>query len=44
SGALAPDEDGAPEYAHDRRSDAEQVMLLHRDAARMAAGDPSKLQ
>jgi adenylate cyclase len=44
SGALAPDEDGAPEPIHGRRSDAEQVMLLHRDAARMAAGDPSKLQ
>ncbi|MBZ9661825.1 adenylate/guanylate cyclase domain-containing protein [Mesorhizobium sp. ESP-6-4] len=44
SGALVPDEDGAPEPIHDRRSDAEQVMLLHRDAARMAAGDPSKLQ
>ncbi|PBC10513.1 adenylate/guanylate cyclase domain-containing protein [Mesorhizobium sp. WSM3859] len=44
SGALALDEDGAPEPVHGRRSDAEQVMLLHRDAARMAAGDPSKLQ
>ncbi|TIV66055.1 MAG: adenylate/guanylate cyclase domain-containing protein [Mesorhizobium sp.] len=43
SGALAPDEDGASEPIHGR-SDAEQVMLLHRDAARMAAGDPSKLQ
>ncbi|MBZ9850356.1 adenylate/guanylate cyclase domain-containing protein [Mesorhizobium sp. CA14] len=44
SGALAPDEDGAPEPIHVRRSDAEQVMLLHRDAARMTAGDRSKLQ
>ncbi|WFP62846.1 MULTISPECIES: adenylate/guanylate cyclase domain-containing protein [unclassified Mesorhizobium] len=44
SGALALDEDGALEPIYDRRSDAEQVMLLHRDAARMAAGDPSKIQ
>lgn len=44
SGALAVDEDGALEPVYDRRSDAEQVMLLHRDAARLSAGDPSKLQ
>ncbi|MBZ9764642.1 adenylate/guanylate cyclase domain-containing protein [Mesorhizobium sp. CA8] len=44
SGALALDEDSAPEPIQVRRSDAEQVMLLHRDAARMAAGDRSKLQ
>ncbi|TIR79394.1 MAG: adenylate/guanylate cyclase domain-containing protein, partial [Mesorhizobium sp.] len=41
SGALAVDEDGALEPVYDRRSDAEQVMLLHRDAARLSAGDPS---
>ncbi|BAV51179.1 adenylate cyclase [Mesorhizobium sp. 113-1-2] len=44
SGALALDEDAALEPIHDRRSDAEQVMLLHRDTARISAGDPSKLQ
>ncbi|PBB92836.1 adenylate/guanylate cyclase domain-containing protein [Mesorhizobium sp. WSM3864] len=44
SGALAVDEDGTLEPVYDRRSDAEQVMLLHRDAARLSAGDPSKLQ
>ena len=44
SGALALDEDGALEPIYDRRSDAEQVMLLHRDAARLSAGDPRKLQ
>ncbi|RUW95184.1 adenylate/guanylate cyclase domain-containing protein, partial [Mesorhizobium sp. M2A.F.Ca.ET.037.01.1.1] len=44
SGALALDEDGAMETIHDRKSEAEQVMLLHRDAARLSAGDPSKLQ
>jgi adenylate cyclase len=44
SGALALDEDGALEPIYDRRSDAEQVMMLHRDAARLSAGDPRKLQ
>ncbi|TGP22440.1 MULTISPECIES: adenylate/guanylate cyclase domain-containing protein [unclassified Mesorhizobium] len=44
SGALALDEDGALEPIHGRMSDAEQVMLLHRDAARISAGDPSKIQ
>ncbi|RRI02000.1 adenylate/guanylate cyclase domain-containing protein [Mesorhizobium tamadayense] len=44
SGALALDEDGALEPIYDRRSDAEQVMLLHRDAARLSAGDRRKLQ
>lgn len=44
SGALSLDEDAAPEPIHDRRSEAEQVMLLHRDTARISAGDPSKLQ
>ncbi|WP_202294487.1 adenylate/guanylate cyclase domain-containing protein [Mesorhizobium sp. 131-2-1] len=44
SGALALDEDGAMETIHDRKSEAEQVMLLHRDAARLQAGDPRKLQ
>ncbi|MDX8520186.1 adenylate/guanylate cyclase domain-containing protein [Mesorhizobium dulcispinae] len=43
SGA-ALDEDGALEPIHDRMSDAEQVMLLHRDASRLSAGDPRKLQ
>jgi adenylate cyclase len=42
SGALALDEDAAP--IHDRISDAEQVMLLHRDAARLSASDRRKLQ
>jgi adenylate cyclase len=44
SGALALDEDATLEPFHDRRSDAEQVMLLHRDAARLLAGDRRKLQ
>ena len=44
SGALALDEDAALEPFHDRISDAEQVMLLHRDAARLSAGDRRKLQ
>ncbi|TJX06657.1 MAG: adenylate/guanylate cyclase domain-containing protein, partial [Mesorhizobium sp.] len=44
TGALALDEDGALEPIYDRISDAEQVMLLHRDAARLSAGDPRKLQ
>ncbi|TGQ68211.1 MAG: adenylate/guanylate cyclase domain-containing protein [Mesorhizobium sp.] len=44
SGAIALDEDGRIEPFHDRRSEAEQVMLLHRDTAQMAAGDRSKLQ
>ncbi|TPK69011.1 adenylate/guanylate cyclase domain-containing protein [Mesorhizobium sp. B2-3-3] len=44
SGALALDEDGALETIYDRMSDAEQVMLLHRDAARMPTGDPRKIQ
>ncbi|TIS30369.1 MAG: adenylate/guanylate cyclase domain-containing protein, partial [Mesorhizobium sp.] len=44
SGALALDEDSALEPIYDRISDAEQVMLLHRDAARLSAGDPRKLQ
>lgn len=44
SGALALDEDSAMEPVHDRISDAEQVMLLHRDAARLSAGDRRKLQ
>ena len=44
SGALALDEDGALEPLHDRISDAEQVMLLHRDATRISAGDPRKIQ
>ena len=42
SGALALDEDAAP--IHDRISDAERVMMLHRDAARLSPGDPTKLQ
>lgn len=44
SGALALDEDGTLEPIYDRISDAEQVMLLHRDAARLSAGAPRKLQ
>ncbi|RWA76335.1 adenylate/guanylate cyclase domain-containing protein [Mesorhizobium sp. M1C.F.Ca.ET.193.01.1.1] len=44
SGTLGLDEDGALEPTHGRISDAEQVMLLHREAARMAAGDPRKIQ
>lgn len=44
SGALSLDEDGALEPIYDRISDAEQVMLLHRNAARPSAGDPRKLQ
>jgi len=32
------------ETIHDRKSEAEQVMLLHRDAARLSAGDRTKLQ
>ncbi|CDX16920.1 conserved hypothetical protein [Mesorhizobium sp. ORS 3324] len=44
SGALAVDEDGTLEPIYDRRSDAEQVMLLHRDAARLSAGGSTKLQ
>jgi adenylate cyclase len=44
SEALLADEDGALEPIYDRISDAEQVMLLHRDANRLSAADLKKLQ